>query len=604
MKFRHFSISGGTVAAKLAMSLLVGTAAAGLSPAAHASDAAASLSAKSDLFVRQAVHNSAPSAMANVVVQLNGPLTAGELARIGSLGGDVYRHLDIIHAVALRIPVRNLAALAALPGVRRLSLDGGVKKCDEFTVGSSEADVAYQQYNLTGNSVGVAVVDSGVQSTLDFMSTLTGPRLIKGCNFVPGANGQVNSNDLNDQCGHGTHVSGIVAGNGAASAGPLFYRTFYGIARKANIINVRVLDSTGTGTVSQVISGIQWVIANRKQNNIRVMNLSIGHPVGESYTTDPLCQAVEQAWKAGIVVVCAAGNAGRVNAAMPTPPCPDNEGYGTAYGSIQSPANDPYVITVGAMKATDFAVNSTGVITHNRNNDRIATYSSRGPSRLDLVLKPDIVAPGNQVISVEAYNGYLSTYAGNTNDIPFADYARVSNSTYTSFNYFRLSGTSMAAPVIAGAAAMMLEKDSTLTPDTIKARLMISADKWTDPSGNGDPCTYGAGYINIPAALACKAVPTQAALSPSLSIDNAGNVYINMDQAIWGTDINGNAAIWGVYSVNTLQVIWGTNAIWGTSANILDASHAIWGTSVWNDHAIWGTATSAADLSSTVIDGE
>ena len=162
----------------------------------------------------------------------------------------------------------------------------------------------------------------------------------------------------------------------------------------------------------------------------------------------------------------------------------------------------------------------------------------------------------------------------------------------------------MASPVVAGAAALLLQKYPTLTPDTIKARLMLSADKWTDPSGNSDPCTYGAGYLNITAALASTAVPNQAATSPSLTQDSSGNVYINMDRAVWGTAVNGQRAVWGVNSVTDLRAVWGTRALWGSSANLLNASRAIWGQSVWSDRAVWGTASSAVDLTSTAISGE
>ena len=135
----------------------------------------------------------------------------------------------------------------------------------------------------------------------------------------------------------------------------------------AGLINVRVLDANGQGSLSNVLAGIQWVVANQSTDNIRVLNLSLGHPVSESYTTDPLCQAVEPAWKAGIVVVCAAGNNGRTN--LVSVPGAANEGWGTAYGSIQSPANDPHVITVGATKSMDGA----------KADDKIATYSGRAP---------------------------------------------------------------------------------------------------------------------------------------------------------------------------------------------------------------------------------
>src|SRR5262249_15352551 len=202
--------------------------------------------------------------------------------------------------------------------------------------------------------------------------------------FVP------NDSSTDDACGHGTHVAGIVAGNGAASSDTDCFRTFLGIARSTSLVNVRVLDQNGQASVSTVISGIQWAIDNKSAYNIRVMNLSVGHPVGESYQTDPLCQACEAAWGNGIVVIAAAGNDGRLNASVTE--CSDNEGFGTKYGSIGSPGNDPYVITVGAMKSVDGS----------RANDTIATYSSRGPTLGDLTLKPDVVAPGNQVISLRA----------------------------------------------------------------------------------------------------------------------------------------------------------------------------------------------------------
>src|SRR5689334_1939709 len=125
----------------------------------------------------------------------------------------------------------------------------------------------------------------------------------------------------------------------------------------------------------------------KNQYNIRVMNLSLGRPVYESYKLDPLCQAVEAAWKAGIVVVVAAGNDGRTN-------------YATlnGYGTITAPGNDPYVITVGAM-------NTKG--TPDRSDDVMTSYSSKGPTAIDHIVKPDLVAPGNKVISLQAQGSTL-----------------------------------------------------------------------------------------------------------------------------------------------------------------------------------------------------
>ena len=203
---------------------------------------------------------------------------------------------------------------------------------------------------------------------------------------------------------------------------------------------------------------------------------------------------------------------------------PANEGWGTTYGSIQSPGNDPYVITVGATKSMD------GIRAH----DRIATYSSRGPSRLDLVLKPDILAPGNKIVSTNTNNSYLAKNFGATNEIPYSSYT-TQNAGHLSQDYFCLSGTSMAAPVVAGAAALMLQASPNLTPDTVKARLMLSADKWADPSGNADALTYGAGYLNIPAALLSSATASLPALSPTLVANSDGSLSLVMDRAAWGS---------------------------------------------------------------------
>ena len=535
---------------------------------------AGTLAAKTDSFLAPKLTAPSASGWSSVILKTEGTLSAAQEARLVSLGADITRRLPFIHAVALRLPARNLRALAALPFVVHLSADGEVKKSDGFTEGASGEAAAFQQTGLTGQGVIVAVLDSGVASSGDFDS-----RLYNVISFVPG------DSSTNDACGHGTHVAGIIAGSGLNSTGPGFKHTFHGIARGTWIAGVRVLDQYGAGTVSSVLAGIQYVVQTKQKYNYKlpvVMNLSLGHPVGESYTTDPLCQGVEAAWKAGIVVVCAAGNSGRANTGNKSGAA--NEGWGTAYGSIQSPGNDPYVITVGATKNVD----------GNHAHDKIATYSSRGPSRLDLILKPDIIAPGNKVISLNAPGSYLSTKYAVNDQVPLSYYS--STGSGLSADYLQLSGTSMAAPVVAGAAALMLQKDPTLTPDTVKARLMVSADKWAAPDALGnakgiaDPCTYGAGYLNIPAALNCSLQAGASALSPALTADGTGKVSLDASKIVSAQ----MHIIWGSTGLTDLHVIWGNSAF--SDPTTLAASHVIWGSSVWSDHVIWGSSTDAVDL--------
>jgi serine protease AprX len=264
----------------------------------------------------------------------------------------------------------------------------------------------------------------------------------------------------NDAHGHGTHIAGIIAGNASASSGiTTLYRG--GIAPGVKLINVRVLGKDGTGWTSDVIAGIEWVIQNRETYKIRAINLSLGHPVTEPSTTDPLCQAVMRATMEGIVVFASAGNAGKAEDGSPI------------LGGISSPGNSPYAITVGA-------INTKGTVS--RSDDIMATYSSRGPTKFENAVKPDVVAPGNKVVSLEAFGSYMQrTYP------QFHMAGRSTN------GYMHMSGTSMAAAVVTGGAALMMQAQPNITTEQLKIALQSGATYMVDGGLMGG----GAGSVNF-----------------------------------------------------------------------------------------------------------
>ena len=453
-----------------------------------------------------------PSALAKVSKELSGQLPAsiGVIVRYKAMpgdkhhqkvvdgGGQVQNKFDFIRSAHYSVPASMLKQLAEDPEVEFVSPDRPVRGMLDLTTAAVNAGAA-ASYGLDGTGVGIAIIDSGISSIVyDFRNaTQTTARVVYSQDFT-GLGAGV------DSYGHGTHVAGIAAGNGTNSNGQSYTRTFKGVAPNANIIDLRVLDSTGAGTDSRVIAAINQAILLKSRYNIRVINLSLGRAVSESYATDPLCQAVEAAWKAGIVVVVAAGNQGR-----------NNNGGINGYGTITAPGNDPHVITVGAMKS----MNTPG-----RTDDRIASYSSKGPTLYDHIVKPDLVAPGNQVISSVLYyqSGLYSAYPSTQILCSvYVAYRGDSNCENHAQYYYALSGTSMATPVVSGAAALLLQQNPSLTPDQVKARLMKTAYKSfptasiaTDLSTGltytsyYDIFTVGAGYLDIGAALASTAVLT------------------------------------------------------------------------------------------------
>ena len=291
------------------------------------------------------------------------------------------------------MPAQALSSIAGDSGVKYVSPDRRVTGALEFAEPTVGANIAFQ-YGWTGNNVGVAVIDSGIAADHSDIR----PRVVYSESFVPSESG------TDDPYGHGTHVAGIIGGNGSRSTGPSNNITFRGIAPKANLINMRVLDSNGQGTDSAVIAAIERAIELKSTYGIQVLNLSLGRTIRESYTLDPLCQAVQKAWQAGIVVVVAAGNGGR------------DQSMGTdGYSTIASPGNSPFAITVGAM-------NDMKTIT--RGDDLITSYSSKGPTLLDHIVKPDLVAPGNVIVSALA-RALLSSNSIPVTSFPYPIIGRV-----------------------------------------------------------------------------------------------------------------------------------------------------------------------------------
>src|SRR3974390_2261996 len=236
--------------------------------------------------------------MIDVIVQFRQTPRSSHYSRMASRGATVKAKLHGIRAAAFHIPASALAALQNDPDVLYVSPDRPVhltaSNKDENFVSPTQDDIASSQYALDGSGVGVAVIDSGVSDHSDLHDASGTSRIVYSQSFVAG------DTTTADAYGHGTHVAGIIAGNGASSGSGSGYSTKrVGIAPNANIINLRVLDQNGSGSDSQVIAGIQQAIALKNQYNIRVINLSLGRPVYESFTLDPLCQAVEQAWQAG-----------------------------------------------------------------------------------------------------------------------------------------------------------------------------------------------------------------------------------------------------------------------------------------------------------------
>jgi serine protease AprX len=330
--------------------------------------------------------------------------------------------------------------LASCNHIRRVFLNREVNALLDNAVPSAGAKGVVRDDNvLTGAGVTIAIIDTGIYPHQDLEG-----RIIDFKDFVK------NRTEPYDDNGHGTHCAGNAAGNGAASD----YR-YSGPAPEANLIGVKVLDKWGSGSLETIMAGVEWCIQyneSNPENKIDIISMSLGCDALDygSENSDPMVSIVEEAWKSGIIVCVAAGNSG------------------PSAGSIASPGVSDLVITVGALDDRDTP--------DTKKDDVVAEFSSRGPTVYGLE-KPDIVAPGVNIISLRSPKSYLD---------------KLQKSSRVGKDYTVLSGTSMATPICAGIVALMKQHKRNLTPDDIKLQLKAGADTWKGL----DPNKYGAGYIN------------------------------------------------------------------------------------------------------------
>jgi serine protease AprX len=378
-----------------------------------------------------------PSATIEAIVQLGSGTTASEgRALVRAAGGDVIRELPIIGGFGVRMRAGDAARLARDPAVHAVTLNSAVRPTAVESLTSNNLATSYNQSvrtdrvwrTSTGKGVGIAVVDTGIAGDLpDFRRSVTDP----ASRVVATAVTNPDATNGGDGFGHGTHVAGLIAGNGNGRdvTDPLRGR-YVGAAPEANLISVKVSDDDGGITLLDVIYGLQFVLDHKDDYNIRVVNLSLNATESESYRTDPLDAAVEELWFSGIVVVAAAGNRGTD---------PDAVSY--------APANDPYVISVGAVD--DRGTNDT-------DDDLLADWSSRGTTQ-DGFSKPEVLSPGAHIVSTLA---------------PGSDFTSLCPSCVRDGQYFQAGGTSMAAPIVAGIVADLLAEHPSWTPDQVKGALL------------------------------------------------------------------------------------------------------------------------------------
>ena len=513
-----------------------------------------------------------------IVLAAPGSVSEAESA-VRRAGGVVRTKLGIVNGFSARVPASSLRNLRTEWSVVSITADtrlephgkpgrgngggGGDELPDMGTMYATTLLTGAREYwkaGYTGHGIGIALIDTGVAP-------------IDGLTF---AEKVVNGPDLSfesqdaetryiDTNGHGTHLAGIIAGRADSARNGSYVtdtESFLGVAPDARIVSIKVANRVGAADVSQVIAAIDWVVQHKDDRHIRVLNLAYGADSRQPYEVDPLAFAAEQAWKHGLVVVTAAGN----------------DGFSRS-GSMTSPAYDPYVLAVGAT-----STNGTVAL----GDDEVASFSSSGKSR-----NPDLVAPGTSIVSLRVPGSYVDDEYSSTG--------------YVSPTLFRGSGTSQAAAVVAGAAALILEQRPTITPDQVKKILKDTAFSLTGTR----PDMQGNGTLNLVSALTFKTPRwTNTATSStgtgqledargSLHVTNGG-VELVGEQDIFGKPFDSAAIAELEASASSWSGGWWNGSEWaGSSWSGSSWSGSSWSTSLWSSSSWSGSSWSSSSWSSS-----
>jgi serine protease AprX len=475
---------------------------------------------------------------------------------VRSAGGRHLAVVPIINGITARMPARGARTLSRIRWVRAVSHNGVIRGQSNDVPDPRQLDTSFiQSLNLdkawpraTGDGIGVAVIDTGIAGDLpDFQVSDkdTSSRVIATAVTNPGATTPA------DTYGHGTHVAGIIAGNSMwRDKHDKAHGRFAGTAPDADLISIKAADDQGNASVLDVIYGIEFAIEHKDDYNIRVLNLSVQSESAESYTTDPLDAAVEAAWFSGITVVTAVGNRGSAADAV-----------------NYAPGNDPYAISVGA-------VDDNG--TKDINDDAVADWSSRGTTQ-DGFAKPDVYAPGAHILSTLA---------------PDSAFASMCPTCIFDGEYIKAGGTSMAAPMISGIAADILQIHPGWTPDMVKGALTstlrtVKAHKG-DSADTVRPSEVDANHAIMlkddAFAKGPKAIAANQGLTPNQAIVDPDSGTVDLSRSSWSRS-RWSRSSWSA-ATGPLAAGWARSSWSCTCAQddgtAVDPSRSSWSRSSWS----------------------